>query len=107
VVDLGADRIYQYRVEDEGELYFDLPFISTSPGMGPRQMTFDDNGLVYVNGELDTIIEVYRETEEGLQGPISTARYEVEEEEGRREQGAEMRLHNGHLYVSHRGAGVM
>jgi len=102
VVDLGADRIYYFLASDDGSTITPDGFIETSPGIGPRQMAFND-GLVYVNGELDTVVEVYTETDDGLVGPLATVRYELGREPGPVEKGAEMKFYNGYLYVSHRG----
>lgn len=61
--DLGTDRvhIYRYRPEDRQPLSpAETPLIETTPGSGPRHLTFDASGkYVYVTLELTPAIAVF------------------------------------------------
>jgi 6-phosphogluconolactonase len=62
VADLGTDRLYVYRVDEQGGLTPGRsPYFATRPGAGPRHSTFHhvDAGMrVYLINELDNTIDV-------------------------------------------------
>lgn len=60
VVDLGADSVYTYDVDEFGE--YELKSIyKTSSGMGPRHIVFRNDGkFAYLLGELDSHIDILR-----------------------------------------------
>lgn len=60
--DLGADRVFVYRVDPRtGTLTAaQTPFEATPPGSGPRHLVFTPNGrLAFLNTELDAQIRAY------------------------------------------------
>lgn len=61
-VDLGADKIFIYRLGDSRPLVpGDPPAVSLAPGSGPRHLAFHPNGrFVYVNGELNSTVIAFR-----------------------------------------------
>ena len=61
VADLGADRVFVYRLDpDRGKLEpNDPPYAAFKPGAGPRHLAFHPNGrFVYVANELDSTMTV-------------------------------------------------
>jgi 6-phosphogluconolactonase len=63
VADLGADRIFTYRVDPATRQLTpgDPPFVATAPGAGPRHLAFSPNGkFVYANTELSSQILTFR-----------------------------------------------
>lgn len=59
--DLGADKIFIYRLGDGHKLVpHDPPAVSLAPGSGPRHLAFHPNGrFVYVNNELNSTVTVF------------------------------------------------
>lgn len=63
VADLGVDRLYQYDVQENGELteHAVQPWVETGPGQGPRHFLFHPNGKwLYLVTELDRSLLVYQ-----------------------------------------------
>lgn len=63
VADLGADRIFIYRLDPVSRQLTpgDPAFVSTGPGSGPRHLVFSANGkFVYVNTELSSQVVTFR-----------------------------------------------
>lgn len=63
VADLGTERLYQYDIGPQGELWPHAaqPWVQTSPGQGPRHFVFHPNGgWLYLVTELDQSLLVYR-----------------------------------------------
>lgn len=62
VVDLGLDKVLLFDVSEKGILTLDEEHSFTlTPGTGPRQMTFSEDGkYAYIVGELSNTIEVYQ-----------------------------------------------
>jgi 6-phosphogluconolactonase (cycloisomerase 2 family) len=60
ISDLGADRIYHYRVQANGLLEGGLNYTQFPEGTGPRHFVFSaDEKFVYVVGELSGTVDVY------------------------------------------------
>lgn len=60
--DLGADKIYIYKVDSKNKnlLPHDPPFVKTKPGAGPRHISFHPNGkYMYLINELDSTVSAY------------------------------------------------
>ena len=72
VPDLGADRIFIYRIDPQAGLLPDPAFASASAGAGPRHAAFDLTGEhVLVVNELDSTVQSYRfESESGRLEPV-------------------------------------
>jgi 6-phosphogluconolactonase len=63
VCDLGMDKIVAYKLDlENGEIPLnDVPYTETTPGAGPRHLTFHPNGrLVFVINELASTLTSYR-----------------------------------------------
>ena len=58
-VDLGADAIYRYLLDD-GRLRPAEPTLRTRPATGPRHLARGPGGWLYVAGELDATVTAYR-----------------------------------------------
>ena len=61
VADLGTNRVYVYRLGQDGSLLpNDPPAVIAEAGAGPRHMAFHPNGaFLYVSTELGNTVEVY------------------------------------------------
>jgi 6-phosphogluconolactonase len=60
--DLGADRIFIYRIDPKSKTLTAAakPFEATPPGSGPRHLVFTPNGrFAFLNTELDAQVRVY------------------------------------------------
>ncbi|TRY61744.1 hypothetical protein TCAL_09250 [Tigriopus californicus] len=107
VIDLGADRIYQYKIVDgtiQKNGYADAP-----PGVGPRHMALPPTGnLAYVMNELEMSASVY-EINEGTLSHLQTIPYTVAGADPAVQTGAEIEVgRNGNfLYLSTRGDGAL
>eukprot|EP00095_Tigriopus_kingsejongensis_P011981 maker-scaffold879_size85478-snap-gene-0.14 protein:Tk11981 transcript:maker-scaffold879_size85478-snap-gene-0.14-mRNA-1 annotation:"6-phosphogluconolactonase" len=107
VVDLGADRIYQYRIVD-GELtpngHAEAP-----PGAGPRHLAFAPSGLLgYVINELEMSVSVYELTNSTL-SLLATVPHTVAGSDPAAQSGAEIQMGRDgkFLYISTRGEGAL
>ena len=112
VVDLGADAIYHYTVQDGTLIKDDTLTTACTPGTGPRHMAFDTvNNIAYVNDELAMSVEVFEmDPTSGALTHVALVPYDLGvEEPGVEQKGAEMALHptGRFLYVSHRGTGAI
>jgi 6-phosphogluconolactonase len=60
-VDLGVDKIFIYKLDEQGKLVPNNPaYVETKPGAGPRHITFHPNGrYAYVVNELDSTMNAY------------------------------------------------
>jgi 6-phosphogluconolactonase (cycloisomerase 2 family) len=60
ISDLGADRIYHYRLSPDGLIEGKLNYTQFPEGTGPRHFVFSaDEKFVYVVGELSGTVDVY------------------------------------------------
>jgi 6-phosphogluconolactonase len=60
ISDLGADRIYHYRLSPNGLIEGKLNYTQFPEGTGPRHFVFSaDEKFVYVVGELSGTVDVY------------------------------------------------
>jgi 6-phosphogluconolactonase len=104
--DLGADRLFVYRLDGEGGGLTAAGAVATRPGAGPRHLDFSADGrFAYVVNELDNTVAVYEVD------PAAAALTEVQVV-GTLPEGftgsnttAEVRLHPSgrFLYASNRG----
>ena len=63
VADIGLDRLYSYRLDaDKRKMTpLDPPYIVLKAGSGPRRVQLHPNGkFLYVNGETDSTVNVFR-----------------------------------------------
>ncbi len=60
-VDLGADRLFRYRLGEDGRLAPDGG-LALRPGFGPRQLVHAGNGVAYLVGELSSELAVLGES---------------------------------------------
>lgn len=63
VCDLGTDEIYSYQLQEKtGHIVeANKPYVSVTPGCGPRHLTFHPNGnIVYAAEELTSTVGVFR-----------------------------------------------
>ena len=68
--DLGSDRIWIFRLGDQGQLLpADPPSVTVSAGSGPRHLAFGAGGLVYVANELGVSTSVF--TRDASTGALS------------------------------------
>lgn len=74
VCDLGADRIYVYKLDIEHQKLIYHNEVSTEPGAGPRHFTFNSAGTFgYVINELNATITAYAfDHQAGTLSPIQT-----------------------------------
>ncbi|HEU4423807.1 MAG TPA: lactonase family protein [Pilimelia sp.] len=79
-VDLGADTIYRY-VLDDGRLRPAEPTLRTRPGTGPRHLARGPGGWLYVAGELDATVTAYGPDPDGGP-PVEAARVASTDREG-------------------------
>ncbi len=66
--DLGADKIWIYRLMDDGQLIANesQKFISTPPGSGPRHVIFHpQQPLLYISCELSSTVMTFQVSEDG------------------------------------------
>lgn len=60
VTDLGADKIYQHRINADGLVDENYKAIAVSPGNGPRHMIFNKDGSrAYLMNEMKGVIDVF------------------------------------------------
>lgn len=61
VTNLGTDHIHLLKQNEETGKFIEAASVKTKPGMGPRHIAFHPNEpFVYVSGELDGTIAIYR-----------------------------------------------
>ena len=105
VPDLGADKIFIYRIDHDNKSITPHGFGTSPPGAGPRHMKFHQNGkIIYVLNELDLSITVYDYTPGKMvaKQTISTLPKELRE---RPNKASEIRIHPSgkFVYASNRG----
>ncbi len=114
VVDLGSDKIYAYKVKDNGATVGKAENFETAvaAGAGPRHLAMDEKrGRAYLINELKNVLDVY--DVDGDSGKLTLAHsmeYTIPfGKEGTRQYGAGIAVHpNGKfLYVSNRGDGAI
>ena len=59
-VDLGADRVFRYRLDAAGRLTDDGAALIPAPGTGPRHLVRHPDGTIYLVGELAGTVTGYR-----------------------------------------------
>ena len=106
VPDLGIDKTLIYRFDPSTSRIEDHGFIASTPGAGPRHMTFSPGGEnAYINNELDnTLLAAAYDPEKGTLTSIGTYPTLPADFEGESTT-AEVEVHpNGKfVYVSNRG----
>jgi 6-phosphogluconolactonase len=100
VIDLGCDSIYTYRVE-AGQLTF-MESTSVAPGYGPRHMAISGD-IAIVACELESHILVFDINPDGS----LSQKQELTFASVDGNVGAEVLVHNGYVYASSRGVGVV
>jgi len=100
VVDLGCDSIYTYRIE--GGLLVRVASTSVTPGFGPRHMAISGD-IAIVACELESHVLVFNINSDG--SLEQTQDLQFASADGNR--GAEVLVHNGFVYASSRGVGVI
>merc|ERR1711892_351657 len=105
VVDLGCDAIWHYKVQNKEVV--ELGKTSVTSGMGPRHMVVhQQKKLVFLVGELQSLVEVYRmDVSDGSLEHVQSV--ELSPHPG--DYGAEIVLGAGgeHVYATSRGSGVV
>jgi 6-phosphogluconolactonase len=106
--DLGTDKVYIYRVSEEGVVRANDPaYASVPPGCGPRHMTFSPNGkFAYVADEVSSAVTVFAyDANKGALAELQTISTLPENYSGPLNTAAELHVHpNGKfLYASNRG----
>ncbi|HPU32920.1 MAG TPA: lactonase family protein [Phycisphaerae bacterium] len=74
-VDLGADKVFIYRLGDAQALVpHDPPAVSLPPGSGPRHLAFHPGGrFVYINHELNSAVTAFKyDADRGLLREIAS-----------------------------------
>ncbi|NUT33351.1 MAG: lactonase family protein [Hamadaea sp.] len=66
VTDLGTDTVHEYTLSPDGAVQ-PLRAFPAEAGSGPRHVAFHPAGLVFVAGELDSSVMIYRRTADGLE----------------------------------------
>lgn len=75
VADLGADKLFRYKITQEGGLlpYARQPFLAFPPGSGPRHFAYSLTGeLIYVVTELTCMLMTCRLNEGGMLEIVSS-----------------------------------
>ena len=100
VVDLGCDSIYTYRIE-EGQLTR-LSSTAVGAGFGPRHMAISGD-IAIVACELQSHVLVFNINPDGSLEQTQDLQYASADGN----KGAEILVHNGYVYASSRGVGVV
>ena len=82
ISDLGADRIYHYRLRPDGLMEGKLNYTQLPDGTGPRHFVFSaDEKLVYIVGELSGTVDVYA-TQDGNWTPVQREKIDFSKGDG-------------------------
>ena len=108
VSDLGADKIFVYRIDGKGTTLSPnaTPFVATRPGSGPRHIVFSRDGrFVYVNSELTSELTTYAwNGANGTLSPLQTISARAPDYTGDNGAGEVLVSRDGRfLYASNRG----
>ncbi|WP_020518744.1 lactonase family protein [Catelliglobosispora koreensis] len=103
VTDLGTDQIMTYRLEPEGTLT-QMGSAAMTPGSGPRHMAHHESGRLYIDGELDTMVDICEVRASGAMIRSVERHSAMVGEVPSGNLPSHLELHGKHLYVANRGA---
>ena len=108
VADLGADKVFVYRIDPATQTLTpnDPPFVVAKPGSGPRHVVFSADGrFVHVNSELTSELTTYAwDGERGALNPVQTISTRSPGYAGENGAGEVLPSSDGRfLYASNRG----
>ena len=108
VSDLGADKVFVYRIDSKTQALTpnDPPSVAAKPGSGPRHIVFSADGrFVYVNSELTSELTTYAwDAARGALAPLQTISTRLANAAGDNGAGEILVSHDGRfLYASNRG----
>ncbi|HUO23480.1 MAG TPA: lactonase family protein [Caulobacteraceae bacterium] len=110
--DLGADRVFVYRVDPATKALSagDPPFVATGPGTGPRHLVFSPDGrFAYLDTELSAQLFVFKwDAAAGQLTPVQNLPIDKPDFKGER-SAAELAVSKDgrFLYMSDRGANTL
>jgi 6-phosphogluconolactonase len=101
--DLGADKLFIYRMDLENGKLNKHAEVNVQPGAGPRHVTFHPNGqYMYLLNELNATVIAYRYHSTGNLEEIQTITTLPENYKGEN-LCADLHIHGKYLYASNRG----